>query len=122
MSPRHPDESSVTPHGETTFEHVVRRLHLSPSEYATSARLKEGARKNKDSKFVTWAFFIFAECVGSGGAFGWLRKFVKKFDFHLEAPEFQELGWLGRGPFAGTQGLIGELASGSWSVPCGFKY
>ena len=47
-----PNESSITPHGESTFEHIVRRLHLSPSEYATSAKLKEWARKNKDHKYV----------------------------------------------------------------------
>jgi len=47
-----PNESSITPHGESTFEHVVRHLHLSPSEYVTSAKLKEWARKNKDHKYV----------------------------------------------------------------------
>ena len=44
-------EFSITLHGETTFEHVVRRLHLSPSQYATSTELKEWVRKNKDHKY-----------------------------------------------------------------------
>ncbi len=47
-----PNESRITPQGESTFEHVVRRLHLSPEEYATSAELEEWVRKNKDSKYV----------------------------------------------------------------------
>ena len=50
-SPQMNDPSS-TPHGESTFEHFVRRLHLSPEEYSTSAELKEWVRKNKDSKYV----------------------------------------------------------------------
>src|SRR5579863_3188682 len=36
MSSQHPNESSITPHGETTFEHVARRLNLSPEKYASS--------------------------------------------------------------------------------------
>ena len=47
-----PNESSITPHGERTFEHFVRRLHLSPEEYATSAELKEWVRRHKDHKYV----------------------------------------------------------------------
>ena len=47
-----PNESSITPHGESTFEHFVRRLHLSPEEYATSAELKEWVRRHKDHKYV----------------------------------------------------------------------
>lgn len=47
-----PNESSITPHGESTFEHVVRQLHLSPERYSTSAELKEWARKNKDHKYL----------------------------------------------------------------------
>jgi hypothetical protein len=45
-------ESSITPRGASTFEHVARHLHLSPSEYATSAKLKEWVRRNKDRKYV----------------------------------------------------------------------
>jgi hypothetical protein len=52
MPSRQPHESSITPEGVSTFEHVVRRLHLSPEEYATSAALKAWARKNKDQKYV----------------------------------------------------------------------
>src|SRR5579863_7516984 len=52
MSSQHPDESSITPHGETTFEHVARRLHLSPEKYVNSRELKEWVRRNKDEKYV----------------------------------------------------------------------
>ena len=52
MASQHPNESSITPEGVSTFEHVVRHLHLSPSEYATSAKLKEWVRRNKDQKYV----------------------------------------------------------------------
>lgn len=47
-----PNESSNTPHGESTFEHFVRRLHLSPEEYSTSVELKEWVRRHKDHKYV----------------------------------------------------------------------
>ena len=65
-----PNESSVTPHGESTFEHVARQLHLSPEEYATSAELKEWVSKNKDSKYVPpylldiWGFEVDDELFG----------------------------------------------------------
>ena len=65
-----PNESSITPHGESTFEHVAHRLHLSPSEYATSAELKEWVRKHKDSKYVPpylldlWGFQVDDELFG----------------------------------------------------------
>src|SRR5579859_2653044 len=52
MSSQHPNESSITPHGESTFEHVVRRLNLSPEKYASSRELKEWVRRNKDEKYV----------------------------------------------------------------------
>jgi len=52
MSSQHPNESGITPHGETTFEYVVRRLNLSLEEYAGSRELKEWVRKNKDHKYV----------------------------------------------------------------------
>ncbi len=63
-------EFSITLHGETTFEHVVRRLHLSPSQYATSTELKEWVRKNKDHKYVPlylldlWGFQVDDELFG----------------------------------------------------------
>ena len=47
-----PNKSSITLHGESTFEHVVRQLHLSPEEYATSVKLKDWVRRNKDQKYV----------------------------------------------------------------------
>ena len=65
-----PNESSITPHGESTFEHVAHRLHLSPSEYATSAELKEWVRRHKDSKYVPpylldlWGFQVDDELFG----------------------------------------------------------
>ncbi len=52
MSSQHPIQSSATPHGESTFEYVARRLHLSPEEYTTSVELKEWVRRNKDYKYV----------------------------------------------------------------------
>ncbi len=54
----------ITAHGESTFEHIVRGLRLSPEEYATSAKLKEWVRRNKDHKYVpshllvTWHFDV----------------------------------------------------------------
>jgi len=52
MSSQHPNQSSITPEGASTFEHVVRHLHLSPEKYANSRELKEWVRKNKDHKYV----------------------------------------------------------------------
>ncbi len=65
-----PDQFSVTPHGQSTFEHVVRRLGLSPSQYTRSRELKEWVRKNKDSKYVPpylldlWGFEVDGELFG----------------------------------------------------------
>ena len=65
-----PNDSSITPHGESTFEHVVRQLHLSPEEYVTSPELKEWVRKNKDSRYVPpylldlWGFEVNDELFG----------------------------------------------------------
>jgi hypothetical protein len=70
MSSRHSGESSVTPHGESSFEHVVRRLQLSPSQYVSSAELKEWVCKNKDQKYVPpylldlWGFDVDDELLG----------------------------------------------------------
>jgi len=36
----------------TSFEEVVKKLRLSPTEYEGSARLKEWVRKNKDQKYI----------------------------------------------------------------------
>src|SRR5579872_3215224 len=52
MSSQHPNQSSITPEGASTFEHVVRHLHLSPEKYANSRELKEWVRRNKDEKYV----------------------------------------------------------------------
>lgn len=64
------NESRITLHGESTFEHVVRRLHLSPEEYVTSTELKDWVRKNKDHKYVPqhlldlWRFQVDDELFG----------------------------------------------------------
>jgi len=36
----------------TSFDEVVKKLRLSPSEYEGSTQLKEWARKNKDQKYI----------------------------------------------------------------------
>ena len=36
----------------TSFERMVKKLDLSPEEYASSAPLKEWARRNMDEKYV----------------------------------------------------------------------
>ncbi len=53
MSSRSPQKPHVTPHGSSAFEHVVRRLGLSPSQYALSRELKEWVRRHKDEKYVS---------------------------------------------------------------------
>jgi hypothetical protein len=37
-------EPKIRPQGSSTFEQVAHRLHLTPSQYATSAELKEWVR------------------------------------------------------------------------------
>lgn len=70
MSSPHPNESSINPHGESTFEYVVRQLRLSPEEYATSAKLKDWVCRNKDHKYVPaqllelWDFEVDDELFG----------------------------------------------------------
>jgi len=68
-APRTP-ESSITPHGESAFERIARRLRLTPSEYASSRELKEWVRRNKDHKYVpsqlleAWHFDVDDELFG----------------------------------------------------------
>ena len=38
--------------GTSSFEEVVKKLRLSPSQYEGSIHLQEWARKNKDQKYV----------------------------------------------------------------------
>lgn len=70
MPSRQPNESSITPDGLTTFEHVTRRLGLLPSEYASSRELKAWVRRNKDHKYVpsyllvTWHFDVDVKLFG----------------------------------------------------------
>jgi len=62
--PSRPQGIQISPHGESAFEYVVRRLRLSPSGYATSAELKAWVRRNKDQRYVppellsAWGFTI----------------------------------------------------------------
>lgn len=64
------NESSITPQGASTFEHVVRQLHLSPEDYASSHALKEWVRRHKDHKYVplqlleVWGFGVDDELFG----------------------------------------------------------
>ena len=70
MSSPQINDPSTTPHGESTFEHVARRLHLSPEEYSTSVELKEWVRRHKDHKYVpsqlleAWHFEVDDELFG----------------------------------------------------------
>ena len=49
------------------FEDIVAQLNLSPTQYATSAELKEWVRRHKDSKYVptalldAWGFTVRSE-------------------------------------------------------------
>lgn len=60
----------IAPQGSSAFERVARRLGLSPSQYATSAELKEWVRRNKDHKYVppqfleAWGFNVNDELFG----------------------------------------------------------
>ena len=46
-------EVNIIPYpGESSFEEVVRKLHLSPAEYEGSIQLKAWVQKNKDQKYV----------------------------------------------------------------------
>ena len=47
-----PEVNSVPYTGTSSFEEVVKKLRLSPSQYEDSIHLKEWARKNKDQKYV----------------------------------------------------------------------
>ncbi len=70
MPSPHPQDFSITPEGSSAFEHVVRRLHLAPSQYTESDELKEWVRRNKDSKYVPpylldlWGFEVDDELFG----------------------------------------------------------
>ena len=47
-----PEMISVPYTGASSFEEVVKKLRLSPTDYESSIRLKEWVRKNKDQKYV----------------------------------------------------------------------
>jgi hypothetical protein len=43
---------TVPPAGPSSFEEIVKGLHLSPDEYEHSAQLKAWVKKNKGQKYV----------------------------------------------------------------------
>ena len=47
-----PEVNTVPYAGVSSFEAVVRKLRLSPTDYEGSIQLQEWARKNKDQKYV----------------------------------------------------------------------
>lgn len=47
-----PEVNTLPYAGVSSFEEVVKKLRLSPSEYEDSIHLREWARKNKDQKYV----------------------------------------------------------------------
>jgi len=47
-----PEVNTVPYAGASSFEEVVKKLRLSPTEYEGSIHLKEWAQKNKDLKYV----------------------------------------------------------------------
>jgi hypothetical protein len=72
MSSRPSNEASITPEGLSTFEYIVRHLHLAPSDYAGSAVLKEWVRRHKDEKYVPpqllalWGFEVNMDEIAAG--------------------------------------------------------
>jgi hypothetical protein len=58
---------SVTVSGPSSFERAVKHLKLRPEDYATSSRLKEWVRENKNHKYVpsellaVWGFKVESE-------------------------------------------------------------
>jgi len=62
-----PEVNAVPYAGMSSFEEMVKKLHLSPTEYEGSTHLKEWARKNKDQKYVpskllqAWGFDVKAD-------------------------------------------------------------
>jgi hypothetical protein len=47
-----PEVNSIPYPGASSFEEVVKKLSLSPSEYEGSIQLKAWVQKNKDQKYV----------------------------------------------------------------------
>ena len=47
-----PEVNTVPYVGASSFEDVVKKLRLSPTEYESSIQLKDWVRKNKDHKYV----------------------------------------------------------------------
>ena len=61
----------------TSFEQIVNEFKLSPDQYIRSTRLREWARRNKNSKYIPEALIdvvgrflpFFTKALPSGGAF-----------------------------------------------------
>lgn len=47
-----PDIYPAAPIQPNSFDQIVRKLRLSPEQYASSAQLKDWVQKNKDHKYV----------------------------------------------------------------------
>ena len=47
-----PEVNTLPYAGVSSFEEMVKKLRLSPTEYEGSIHLKEWVRKNKDQKYV----------------------------------------------------------------------
>ena len=47
-----PDLNSARDNGPTSFDEIVRELHLSPADYQHSTQLKAWVQKKKDRKYV----------------------------------------------------------------------
>jgi hypothetical protein len=47
-----PDMNIAVHAAPSSFDEVVRKLHLAPTEYEGSIQLQNWARKNKDHKYV----------------------------------------------------------------------
>ena len=47
-----PDLHTARNDGPTSFEEIVRKLRLSPTDYQHSTQLKAWVQKNKDQKYV----------------------------------------------------------------------
>ena len=47
-----PEVNTVPYAGASSFEEIVKKLRLSPTQYESSIKLKDWVRKNKDHKYV----------------------------------------------------------------------
>jgi hypothetical protein len=47
-----PDQSGPVVHLPSSFEQIVKEFNLTPDQYVASARLREWARLNRNSKYI----------------------------------------------------------------------